>query len=130
MASGDTSAIVTESESITKAIDTIQVPATVQKPRRRSNLDLEAKPAPKRKRPEVGTDPDALEPRGFDYFDVKIIETKHPQTGRYSGNFAFCYNESGLENLDVKEERKRQLEVHMGGESVTGYVHLPFCFTP
>ena len=56
---------------------------------------------------------------------MKIIETKVPQTGKYSGNFAFCYNESALEDLVVKTERKRQLEFHMGGDSVTGYVRMP-----
>ena len=52
-----------------------------------------------------------------------------PQSGKYSGNFAFCYNESGLEDLYIKEERKRQLEVNMGGESVTGYVRAASFFT-
>ena len=110
-------------EPVTKVVAVAQAPATVQKPRRRSDLNLDAVPAPKRKRPEIGTDPDALKPRGFEFFDVKIIETKVPQTGKYSGNFAFCYNESGFEDTYVKEERKRQLEYHMGGENVTGYVH-------
>lgn len=59
-------------------------------------------------------------PEGSNISTIKIIETKVPQSGKYSGNFAFCYNESGLEDLYIKEERKRQLEVHMGGESVTG----------
>ena len=116
-------------EPVTKVVAVAQAPATVQKPRRRSDLNLDAVPAPKRKRPDIGTDPDALKPRGFEFFDVKIIETKVPQTGKYSGNFAFCYNESGLEDLYVKEERKRQLEVHMGGDSVTRYVHAASCFT-
>ena len=38
-------------------------------------------------------------------------------------------NESGLEDLYIKEERKRQLEVNMGGESVTGYVRAASFFT-
>ena len=94
-----------------------------QKPRRRSDLNFGCSTSTKarvRKRPEIGSDPDALRSRGFDFFDIKIIETKVPQSGKYSGNFAFCYNESGLEDLYIKEERKRQLEVHMGGEYVTG----------
>ena len=116
-------------EPVTKVVAVAQAPATVQKPRRRSDLNLDAVPEPKRKRPEIGTDPDALKSRGFDFFDVKIVETKIPQTGKYSGNFAFCYNESGLDDLHIKEERKHQLEVHMGGDSVTGYVHVACCFT-
>ena len=97
MASAGTSTNV--SESIKKLVEMPQAPATVQKPRRRSDLNLDAAPAPKRKRPEIGTDPDALRSRGFEFFDIKIIETKIPQTGKYSGNFAFCYNESGREDL-------------------------------
>ena len=116
-------------ESITKIVESPEAPGTVQKPRRRSDLNLDAVPPPKRQRPEIGSDPDALESRGFEFFDVKIIETKVPQTGKYSGNFAFCYNESGLEDRQTKEERKRQLEVHMGGGNVTGYVHVACCFT-
>ena len=85
MASAGTSTSV--NEPITKVVAVPQAPATVQKPRRRSDLNLDAVPAPKRKRPEVGTDPDALRSRGFEFFDVKIIETKVPQTGKYSGNF-------------------------------------------
>ena len=118
-----------ETEPVTKVVAVAQAPATVQKPRRRSDLNLDAAPAPKRKRPEIGTDPDALSSRGFEFFNIKIIETKIPQTGKYSGNFAFCYNESGLEDLYITEERKRLLEVHMGGDSVTGYVHVASCFT-
>ena len=107
-------------QSIPKVVNAPEAPATVQKPRRRSDLNLNAVPAPKRQRPQIGSDPDALRSRGFDFFDIKIIKTKVPQSGKYSGNFAFCYNESGLEDLYIKEERKRQLEVHMGGEYVTG----------
>ena len=59
----------------TKVEEPPAAPATVQKPRRRSDLNLDAAPAVKRKRPEVGTDPDALKSRGFELFDVKIIET-------------------------------------------------------
>ena len=113
----------------TKVDEPPAAPATVQKPRRRSDLNLDAAPAVKRKRPEVGTDLDALKSRGFEFFDVKIIETKIPQSGKYSGNYAFCYNESGLEDLYIKEERKRQLELNMGGENVTGYVRAASFFT-
>ena len=119
MVSAGISTSINPSES-TKLVATPEAPATVQKARRRSDLNLNAVPAPKRQRPQIGSDPDALRSRGFEYFDIKIIETKVPQSGKYSGNFAFCYNESGLEDLYIKEERKRQLEVHMGGECVTG----------
>ena len=38
-------------------------------------------------------------------------------------------NQVSLEDLYIKEERKTQLEVHKGGDSVTGYVHVASCFT-
>ena len=70
MASAGISTSINPSES-TKLVATPEAPATVQKTRRRSDLNLDAGPPVKRKPPEVGADPDALKSRGYEFFDVK-----------------------------------------------------------